>query len=373
MSGINILSDSHFFTSLVELRGGTFTNNIPLTKEKQPGGVAHNKVKGTFFVGLILHYQRSFVKHFYLTPRKCLHLKRRLKMNNSIINMLSSILIAGNGQADAMAIYILQYLIELSDSLPHDAENYFRYDYCNLRKNLNISHKVLRCRLKRLMDCSFIEFKTQNVKGDKKDALFIRIINSKLTVESDNTPSENKEQPASINCTFPQGNMDVPTETKPLDIFINTNHDLDNDIDSDSTSPSKNGITGLLTQITDTMSVAESKTPLRFGSLSSLFKFDLCRWVSPSGFLSVGDTLYPADDYLQSISMLSVKSIENVIKRINAKSPKYWDTYVLKSLYNKSQKQHRVVQHVPKEAPRKAYELKTNYDFNALQQFIYEN
>ncbi|MBR4581445.1 MAG: hypothetical protein IKO32_09445 [Lachnospiraceae bacterium] len=291
-------------------------------------------------------------------------------MNNSIINMLSSILIAGNGQADAMAIYILQYLIELSDTLPHDAENYFRYDYCNLRKNLNISHKVLRCRLKRLMDCSFIEFKTQNVKGDKKDALFIRIIYSKLTVESDNTPSENKEQPASITCTFPQGNVDVPTETKPLDIFINTNNDLDNDIDSDSTSPSKNGITSLLTQITNTISIAESKTPLRYGSLSNLFKLNLCNWISTSGFLSLGDTVYPADDYLQSISILSVKSIENVIMKINAKSPKYWDTYALKSLYNKSQKQHRAVSHAPKEKFQKAYKSKTKYDYKALQQFI---
>lgn len=296
-------------------------------------------------------------------------------MNNSIINMLSSILIAGNGQADAMAIYILQYLIELSDTLPHDAENYFRYDYCNLRKNLNISHKVLRCRLKRLMDNSFIEFKTQNVKGDKKDALFIRIINSKLTVESDNTPSEKKEQPASITCTFPQGNVDVPSETKPLsnnniNKEFDTDIDTDTDINSDSTSPTKNEITGLLTQITNTMSVAESKTPLRYGSLSNLFKLDLCNWISTSGFLSLGDTVYPADDYLQSISMLSVKSIENVIMKINAKSPKYWDTYALKSLYNKSQKQHRAVSHAPKEKFQKAYRSKTKYDYKALQQFI---
>lgn len=289
--------------------------------------------------------------------------------------MLSSILIAGNGQADAMAIYILQYLIELSDTLPHDAENYFRYDYCNLRKNLNISHKVLRCRLKRLMDNSFIEFKTQNVKGDKKDALFIRIINSKLTVESDNTPSEKKEQPASITCTFPQGNVDVPSETKPLsnnniNKEFDTDIDTDTDINSDSTSPTKNEITGLLTQITNTMSVAESKTPLRYGSLSNLFKLDLCNWISTSGFLSLGDTVYPADDYLQSISMLSVKSIENVIMKINAKSPKYWDTYALKSLYNKSQKQHRAVSHAPKEKFQKAYRSKTKYDYKALQQFI---
>lgn len=315
-----------------------------------------------------------FCQVFLLDTKKVPPFKRRRsKMNNSIIKMISSELKDGNGQVDAMAVLILQYLIELSATLSHDAENYFRYDYCYLRADLNISHKVLKTRLNRLMDNSFIEFKTQNVKGDKKDALFIRIINTRLTHDCDNTPSEKKEQPASITCTFPQGNVDVPTETKPLDIFINTNNDLDNDIDSDSTSPSKNGISGLLTQITDTMSAAESKIPLRYGSLSNLFKFDFCNWISTSGLLSVGDTVYPADDYLKAISMLSAKSIENVILKINAKSPKYWDTYALKSLYNKSQKQHRAVPHVPKEEPRIAYESKSKYDFNALNRFINEH
>ena len=108
MSGINILSDSHFFTSLVELRGRTLINNIPITKEKQPGGVAHNKEKGTFFVVSILVHRTCGVKCFCLTPERKVppmtHLEDAMTSTNSnLLKNLSLKIKDGNNETDTFS------------------------------------------------------------------------------------------------------------------------------------------------------------------------------------------------------------------------------------------------------------------------------